>query len=96
VQLEDILEEKRWRKFTKVVLFLNENAPNQRALMTQKTGLPGLQCLGHPLYTPDLAPSPYHMFSGMKKQMKAHHFSSDTEIIVALETWLDWQHSEIF
>jgi hypothetical protein len=49
-----------------------------------------------PPYTPDLAPSPYHLFSGMKKQMKARHFSSDMEIIVAVETWLDGQHSEFF
>jgi len=28
--------------------------------------------------------------------MKVRHFSSDTEVIAAAETWLDGQHSEIF
>ena len=26
-----------------------------------------------------------------KKQLKGHHFSSDTEVIAAAETWLDRQ-----
>jgi len=28
--------------------------------------------------------------------MKGRHFSSDAEVIVAAETWLDGQHSEFF
>ena len=54
------------------------------------------QCLDHPPYSPDLAPSDYHLFSGPKKQLKERHFSSDAEVIAAAETWLDGQHSDIF
>jgi hypothetical protein len=43
VQLKDILKEKRRGKFTKAVLFLDDNAPAHRVHVTQnKTGLPGL------------------------------------------------------
>ena len=52
--------------------------------------------LDHPPYSPDLAPSVYHLFSGLKKQLKGRHFSSDWEVIAAAETWLDGQHSEFF
>jgi len=31
-----------------------------------------------------------------KKQLKGHHFSSNTEVIAATETWLEGQHSEFF
>ena len=31
-----------------------------------------------------------------KKQLKGHHFSSDTEVIAAAETWLDGRHPEFF
>jgi len=57
-QLKDILKEKRSGKVTKGVLFLHDNAPAHRALATQKklTYL-GFQCLDHPPYSPDLAPS---------------------------------------
>jgi len=66
---------KRRGKFTKVVLFLHENAPAHRALATQKklTYL-GFQCRDHPPYSPDVAPSDYHLFPGLKKQLKSRHF----------------------
>jgi histone-lysine N-methyltransferase SETMAR len=69
VQLKDILKEKHRRKFTNGVLLLNNNAPAHRALATQKklTYL-GFQGLHHPPYSPDPAPSDYHLFPGLKKQ----------------------------
>jgi histone-lysine N-methyltransferase SETMAR len=42
-----------------------------RALATQKKlAYLDFQCLDHPSYSPDLAPSDYHLFPGLKKQMK--------------------------
>jgi len=97
VQLKDILKEKRCGKVTKGVLFLHDNAPAHRALANQKKlAYLGFQCLDHPPHSPDLAPSDYHMFPGLKKQLKCRHFSSETEFIFAAETWLDGQHSEFF
>ena len=77
VQLKDILKEKCCRKVTKGVLFLHDNVPAHQALATQKKlAYLGFQCLDHPPYSPDLAPSDYHLFPGLKKQLKGHHFSS--------------------
>jgi len=58
------LKEKHHGKVIKGVLFLHGNAPAQEALAAQKklTYL-GFQCLDHPPYSPDLAPSDYHLFS---------------------------------
>jgi len=67
VQLKDILKEKRREKFTKGVLFLHNNAPAHQTLATQKKlAYLGFQCLDHPPYSPDLAPSDYHLFPGLK------------------------------
>jgi len=70
VQLKDILKEKRHGKFTKItkgVLFLHDNAPAYGALATQKQlAHLGFQCLNHPPCSPDLAPSDYHLFPGLK------------------------------
>jgi len=97
VQLKDILREKCRGLVTKGVLFLHDNAPAHWALATQKKlAYLGFQCLDHPPCFPDLAPSDYHLFSGLKKQLKACHFSSHKEVIAAMETWLDRQHSEFF
>jgi len=38
----------------------------------------------------------YHLFPGLKKQLKGRHFLSDPEVIAAAETWLDGQPSEFF
>jgi len=67
VQFKDILRENRRGTFTKVVLFLHDNAPAHRELATQKK-LPylGFQYPDHPPYSPDLAPSDYHLFPGLK------------------------------
>ena len=97
VQLKDILKEKRRGKFIKGVLFLHDNAPAYRALATQnKLAYLVLKFLNHPPYSPDLASSDYHLLSGLKKQLKGGHFSSDAEVIAAAETWLDGQSFDFF
>jgi len=76
------LKEKRRGKDTKGVLFLHDNVPSHRALATQKKlAYLGFQFLDHPPYSPDLTPSDYHLFPGLKKQLKSRHFSSDAEVI---------------
>jgi len=67
--MKDILKEKPRGKVTKGVLFLHDNASAHRALATLKQlAHLGFQCLDHPTYSPDLAPSAYHLFPGLKKQ----------------------------
>jgi hypothetical protein len=72
VQLKDILKVKTPREVRQGrVMFLHDNAPAHRALATQKKlAYMGFQYLDHPLYSPDLAPSVYHLFPGPKKQLK--------------------------
>ena len=77
------LKEKRRGKVTKGVLFLHNNAPAYRALATQKKL--GFQCLDQPPYSLDLAPLNYHLFPGLKTQLKGRHVSSDAEFIAAIE-----------
>ena len=85
--MNDILKEKRCRKFTKGVLFLHDNAPAHRALATQKKlAYLGFHYLDPTPFSPDLAPSDYHLFPRLKKQLKVRHFSSDVEVIAAAET----------
>jgi len=92
--MKDILKEKRRGKVTKGVLFLHDNAPDHRALSSQKKL--AYHCLDHPPYSPDLAPSDYHLFPGLKKQLEGRHFSSYAEVNAAAKTWLDRQTSGFF
>ena len=91
-----ILKEKHRTKVTKRVLFLHDNAPAHWALSTQKKlAYLDFQRLDQPPYSPDLVPSDYNLFPGLKKQLKGRHFSSNVEVTAAMETWLD-RPSEFF
>ena len=95
---EGHFEGKTPREGHKGGLVLARQCPGHRALATQtKLAYLGFQCLDHPPYSPDLAPSDYYLFPELKKkQLKGRHFSSDAEVIAAAETWLDGQPSEFF
>ena len=72
--LVQLKEKHRW-KFTKGVLFLHDSAPAHRALATQKKlAYLGFQCLDHPPYSPDPAPSDYHLSPGLENHLKGRHF----------------------
>jgi len=76
---------------------LHDIAPAHRAFATQKKlAYMGFQCLDHSPYFPDLAPSTYHLFPELKKELKGRHFWSDAEVIAVAETWLDGQSSDFF
>ena len=77
VQLKDVLKEKLQRrgKVTKGVLFLQDNAPAHWAIAThKKLACLGFQCLDHSPYSPDLAPTDYHLFPVLKKRLKGVFF----------------------
>jgi len=54
---------------------LHDNAPVHRALATQnKLAYLDFQCLDHPPYSPDLAPSDYHLLLELKKTIESSPF----------------------
>jgi len=96
VHLKDILEENAAESSQSWSVFLHYNTQARRALATQnKLAYLEFQCRNHPPYSPDLVPSDYHLFPGLKKQLNGSHFLSDAEVIAAAETWSDGQRSEI-
>jgi len=62
----------------------------------EETGLPGLSMSSEPTLFSRLALSEYHLFPGLKTQLKGHHFLSNTEVTAAVETWLAGQPSDFF
>ncbi|GFR76752.1 histone-lysine N-methyltransferase SETMAR [Elysia marginata] len=55
--------------------------------------LDGLQLttLPRPSYSPDLAPSDYHLFGPMKQCWRGKHYENDEEVKSAVKTWLKEQ-----
>jgi [histone H3]-lysine36 N-dimethyltransferase SETMAR len=68
------------------VIFLDDNAPPHRAAATKNkvTQLKWEQ-LPHAAYSPDLAPSDYHLFSSMGHALAEQHFNSYENV----KNWLD-------
>jgi len=68
VQLVDILKENAAGSSSRGFLFPHDNSPAHRALAAwKKVVYLGFQCLDHPPYSPDLAPSDCHLFPGLKE-----------------------------
>jgi len=95
--IEGLVKEKRSDNVTKFVLVLHDNSPSHRVFATQnKLDYLGFHYLNQPPFSPYLAPSDYHLFRGLKKQLKSHQFTKHAEVIAAVETWLDGQYSDFF
>ena len=95
--IEGHFEGKTPREGHQVCLVLAQQCPGSPGTCNpEELAYLGFHCLDHSHYSPNLAPSDYHLFRGLKKQLKARHFSSDAEVIAAAETWLDGQTSEFF
>ena len=62
----------------------------------EETGLCGLSMSWSPTLFSGSVPSYYHLFPGVRTQLKRRHFSSDAEVIAAAETWLDGNLLNIF
>jgi hypothetical protein len=46
------------------------------------------QLFDHPLYSHDVAPSDYHLFTYLKKWLGSQHFSNNEELMEGVKTWL--------
>jgi hypothetical protein len=44
--------------------------------------------LKHPPYSPELAPSDYHLFCPLKNALRGRHFASYQEVKEAVHVWL--------
>jgi len=50
----------------------------------------------YPPYSPEPAPSDYHLFPGLNTQLKDRYFSSDAEVIAAADILSDVQLFDFF
>jgi histone-lysine N-methyltransferase SETMAR len=50
----------------------------------------------HPPYSPDIAPSDYHLFRSLKNFLRGKRFTEDAEVEQAIRDWLDEKMSTDF
>jgi len=65
----------------KEVVFHHDNAkPHTNLITRQKLLKLGWDVLPHPLYSPDLAPSDFHMFRSLQNSLRSITFNSDETV----------------
>jgi hypothetical protein len=82
---------------TSNVVHHHDNAHLHTAAHTQAL----LECFNwelfdHPPYSPDLAPSNYHLFTHLKNWVELQWFNSNEELMEGVKTWLGSQVVDIF
>ena len=88
VGLKRSLQNKRRGKLSGGILYHHDNAPPHTAKLTRDTLASfGWTVLPHPPYSPDLAPSDFHLFGKLKEPLRGIHLKSLREVQDAVEDW---------
>jgi len=78
-------------------LLQHDNArPHTSATTRDEIQRVELSVLPHPPYSPDLAPSDFHLFPKLKEHLKGQHFSCDEEVKSAVRKWFQKQNTNFF
>jgi histone-lysine N-methyltransferase SETMAR len=56
----------------------------------------GWEVFEHPAYSPDLAPSDFHLFPKLKEFLGGRGFKSDEEVKAAIKEWLNGLVAEVY
>jgi histone-lysine N-methyltransferase SETMAR len=95
-RLRYAIQNRRRGQLSSCVMLLHDNArPHASArtqAMLQEFGWEGFE---HPAYSPDLAPSDFHLFPKLKEFLGVRRFKSDEEVKNAVKEWLNGLAAEV-
>ena len=82
---------------TSKVLLQHDNARPHTSLKTREVISSFVwTTISHSPYSPDLAPSDFHLFGPLKESLRGRHFFSDEEVKTAVRKWLKTQPVEFY
>ena len=91
-----ILKKRRGKSHNRVLL-LHDNTPIHKCGVIQAAfRQTDFVELSHPSFSPDIAPSDYHLFSNLKRFLRGQTFSSDDKVIITVEDYLNDFDLEFF
>ena len=77
-KLREVIKNTRRGKLTQGMLLHHDNAPAHTSHFAMATVHDcGFELLSHPPYSPDLAPSDFHLFIHLKKSLRGRAFEDD-------------------
>ena len=73
-------------------MFHQDNVPAHKSMVAMAAMRDcGFELIDHPPYSPDLAPSDFHLFPNMKKHLARKQYRSNDEVISAIEDFLPFK-----
>jgi hypothetical protein len=86
-----------WREKKQHVLLQHDNAMPHTAFLTREcTAKFGWTVLSHPPYSPDVAPSVFHLFGPIKGGLRGKQSPSTDAVIEAVKKWLSQTDSDFY
>lgn len=91
------IREKRPGLTKKKILYHHDNAPaHSSGVARQKLADLRFEIVNHPPYSPDLAPSDFHLFPNLKKFLAGKRFHSDEEVKLSVNEYFDGLEENYF
>jgi len=84
------------RSTSRILLLHDDERPHTAPTTTEALETLKFEVLSHPPYSPDLAPSDFHFFPHLKRDLKGTHFTSDDEVKQAVTSWIEQRTPEFF
>jgi len=78
------------------VIFLYDNASSHTAKSVRNTKHSAGKFLSHVVYSPDLAPSDYHLFASMDHALAEQRFGSYEDVKKWLDEWFAAQGEDFY
>ena len=79
------------------MLLHHDNAPAHTSAVAMATIRESkFELLSHPPYSPDLAPSDYHVFRSLKDSLRGQRFGCDEEVVYVINDWFKVQDKKFF
>ncbi|GFT99242.1 mariner Mos1 transposase [Trichonephila clavipes] len=96
-KLRRAIQNKRRGFLSKGVVFLHDNArPHTENVMKTLLRGFGWDVFDHPPYSPDLAPSDFHLFLHLKSFLAGKHLNNDKELKENVFNWLKTQAATFY
>ena len=96
-KLSSAIKEKRRGKLSHGVLLHHDNAPAHTSAVAMATIRESkFELLSHPPYSPDLAPSDYHVFRSLKDSLRGQRFGCDEEVVHVINDWFKVHDEKFF
>ena len=99
IDLNRALQEKRpnYRRRLHQVIFLHDNASSHTAKRVKETiEMFSWEILAHVAYSPDLAPSDYHLLASLGYALAEQRFTSYENVREWLDNWFDLKEEQFY